>query len=141
MQKFGFQKQYVFLSPILVIMVVLSGCLGQVQRGTMTSEYWGAGPRIKPGNHGIALIDIKGFQQTKDYTCGPAAVLSLLRFYGKNSPDEMQLAKAMKTNEKVGTTPENMAEWLKENGFNVQWGENGSIGLIRENLSGNNQLS
>jgi peptidase C39-like protein len=127
----------VFLFPALVIMLALSGCLGQAQRKIILPEYWGDGPEVKSGNRGITLIDIKGLQQTQDYTCGPAALISLLRFYGKNSLDEMQLAKAMKTNEEAGTTPENMAEWLKENGFNVQWGENGSIELIRENLSKN----
>jgi ABC-type bacteriocin/lantibiotic exporter with double-glycine peptidase domain len=79
---------------------------------------------------------MKAFQQTKDYTCGPAVVLSLLRFYGRNG-EEMTLAKAMNTNDKIGTTPENMARWLQNNGFIVNWGEHGNLKMIQENLSKN----
>jgi hypothetical protein len=83
---------------------------------------------------GLVLLDLKAYQQTTEYTCGPAAVLTLLRFNNRNA-DEMQLAKEMNTSSTCGTTPENMANWLMGNGFTVSWGENGTLDLIRENLS------
>ena len=83
---------------------------------------------------GLVLLDLKGYQQTTEYTCGPAAVLTLLRYYKRNG-DEMQLAREMITSSTTGTTPENMAGWLQGNGFVVAWGENGTLDLIRENLA------
>ena len=90
----------VILFLILVITLALSGCLGQAQRKIISPVYWGSVPEINSRNRDITLIDIKGLQQTKDYTCGPAAVISLLRFYGEKSLDEIQLAKAMKQTRK-----------------------------------------
>jgi ABC-type bacteriocin/lantibiotic exporter with double-glycine peptidase domain len=77
---------------------------------------------------------LKAYQQTTDYTCGPSAVLTLLQYYNRTG-DEMQLAREMNTSTTHGTTPENMAGWLRENGFSVAWGENGTLEMIRENLA------
>ena len=38
------------------------------------------------------LLPLKAFQQTKSHTCGPATLITLLRFYGRDG-DEMQIAK------------------------------------------------
>jgi hypothetical protein len=83
---------------------------------------------------GLTIIDLKAYQQTTEYTCGPAAVVTLLKYYNR-SGDEMEIARGMNTSTTTGTTPENMARWLVENGFDVEWGEHGSLELIRENLS------
>jgi hypothetical protein len=83
---------------------------------------------------GLVLIDLKAYQQTTEYTCGPAAVLTLLHYF-QMTGDEMQIAKEMNTSSTNGTTPENMANWLKKNGFEVVWGENGTLEMIRENLA------
>jgi len=85
---------------------------------------------------GLILLNLAAFQQTTEYTCGPAAVVSLLGFYGQTA-DEMELASEMNTSTTTGTTPENMAIWLENNGFDVTWGEHGSLELIRDNLSKN----
>lgn len=86
---------------------------------------------VRPG---FTMINLPAFQQTTEYTCGPAAVVTLLSYYGQ-TVDEMQLAEEMQTSSTTGTTPENMAEWLENNGFAVEWGENGSLEMIRENLA------
>jgi len=82
---------------------------------------------------GLVLLDLKAYQQTTEYTCGPASVVTLLKWYGRNA-DEMQLAKEMNTSSTCGTTPENMASWLDGHGFTVTWGENGTLEMLRENL-------
>ena len=87
-----------------------------------------------PPEDGLTLLPLTALQQTTDYTCGPAAAVSLLRFYQRDG-DELAIAKEMKTNEQVGTTPENMAAWFQTHGFSVQWGENGTLDLLRENLA------
>lgn len=83
---------------------------------------------------GFTLLDVNSFQQTTDYSCGPSAVLTLLRFY-KMSGDEMTIAKEMGTSNTCGTNPEQMATWLDANGFQASWHENGSLDSLRNNLS------
>ncbi|MDE4965910.1 peptidase C39 family protein, partial [Francisella tularensis subsp. holarctica] len=57
----------------------------------------------------IYLLDIKGYQQTTDYTCGTSAVMSLLNYYGvlkdsqMNNHTELELAKQMGTNDVFGS--------------------------------------
>lgn len=87
---------------------------------------------LKPTPNRI-LLPLKAFQQTKSYTCGPAALISLLRFVGRDG-DEMQIAKEAKCTPQKGTSPANMAAWLESHDFEVTWGENGSLKLLRENL-------
>jgi hypothetical protein len=71
---------------------------------------------------------LKAYQQTTDYTCGPAALLSIARFYGlpgfeENAETEMRIAREAGTRDmnssKPGTKPEEMAAWLEGNGFEV----------------------
>ena len=90
-------------------------------------------------------LGVKGYQQTADHTCGPAAVMSLLRWYGKLSVSdmtpttEMRIAREMGTGEmsspRPGTTTEQMVSWLEKNGFVVASGEDGSLELVRRYLN------
>ncbi|MDR2192271.1 MAG: C39 family peptidase [Endomicrobium sp.] len=86
------------------------------------------------------LKNFKGYQQTTDYTCGAAVVMSLLNFYGKlsnaqlNHKTEMKIAKEMGTSKTHGANPEQIAKWLKNNGFNVKYGTDGTLKMIKENI-------
>lgn len=80
------------------------------------------------------LLSLRAFQQTTDYTCGPACVVTLPRYYGRDG-DEMQIAKETGTNSDTGTTPQAMASWFQKHGFRVTWGENGSLEMLRGNLA------
>jgi predicted double-glycine peptidase len=82
---------------------------------------------------GLTLLNIKGFQQTTEYTCGPAAVVTLLGYYGMKG-DEMVIAKEMGTSTTCGTTPEQMATWLDTHGFSASSHENGTLDTLRNNL-------
>jgi hypothetical protein len=71
---------------------------------------------------------LKGYQQTTDYTCGPACLLTLAKFYGlpgieMNAETEMKIARETGTRDmnssKPGTKPEEIAAWLQNNGFEV----------------------
>ena len=57
---------------------------------------------MKPNPYYTSL-GLKGYQQTTDYTCGPAAVMSLLRWHGKLSAAEMNLATEMRIAAEMGT--------------------------------------
>lgn len=79
------------------------------------------------------MLAVGAHQQTTEYTCGPSAVLTLMRFLGKEG-DEMTIASQMGTDSLHGTTPEQMAGWLNQNGFKASWHEEGSLEMLQENL-------
>ncbi|AIT09316.1 hypothetical protein LO80_04595 [Candidatus Francisella endociliophora] len=93
-----------------------------------------------PSNQNIKLLDIKDHQQTTDYTCGPAAVMSLLNYYGMlkdsqmNHATELKIAKEMDTDEDYGTNAEQIANWLEKNGFEVKYGTKGDVKLLYQNI-------
>jgi predicted double-glycine peptidase len=88
----------------------------------------------------LTFLTVKGYQQTEDYTCGPAAIMSILHYYGKlkdsemNHATEMKIAKEMGTSAEIGTTPQQIITWLKQHDFKVTSGENGTIEMLRANL-------
>ena len=89
-------------------------------------------------------LGVKGYQQTQDHTCGPAAVMSLLRWYNlltdaEMTPEtELRISREMGTgtmdSPRPGTTVEQMTEWLKKHDFVVASGEDGSLELLRQYL-------
>lgn len=85
---------------------------------------------------GLTLLEIDSYQQTTEYTCGPAAVVSLLSYYGI-SGDEMTIAQEMGTSNMVGTNPEQMASWLDTHGFEASWHENGNLDTLVNRLQRN----
>ena len=82
---------------------------------------------------GLTILKSDSYQQSTDYTCGPSAVVTLLRYYGMDG-DEILIGREMGTNDEVGTTPEAIESWLNANGFNAKWSENGSLEMLREKL-------
>jgi len=82
---------------------------------------------------GLTFIPLVSYQQTTEYTCGPASVITLLRYYGREG-DEMTIAEEMGTSTTCGTNPDQMTDWLNRNGFTATWKEGGTLELIRENL-------
>ena len=98
---------------------------------------------MKPGPWYVSL-GVKGYQQTEDHTCGPAAAMSLLRWYGRltdaemNKSTELRIAAEMGTRDmkshQPGTTTQEMVRWLEANGFRVASGEDGSLEMLRQYL-------
>lgn len=90
--------------------------------------------------HNFTLLTVKGYQQTENYTCGPASVMSLMNYYGMLKDDQMtkatelQISKEMGTNDDVGTLPQQMITWLEKHGFEVKSGVNGTVDMLRDNL-------
>lgn len=69
----------------------------------------------------IILPNYPTYQQTTEYTCGPAAALTVLRYYKNNSYDEMKIAKEMKTQSyPIGTNPANMLKFFEKIGRKVE---------------------
>jgi hypothetical protein len=82
----------------------------------------------------LVLLPLRAYQQTTSYTCGPATLLTLLRYYHRNGA-EMRIAEEAKCSKEKGTNPQNMVAWLESHGFNVKWGEHGSLEMLRKNLA------
>ena len=99
-----------------------------------TNEYYVFDIRNDITREGFTLLDVNSFQQTTDYSCGPSAVLTLLRYYGKDG-DEMTIAKEMGTSSSCGTRPEQITAWLNLHGLKASWYENGNLDTLRNNLS------
>ncbi|NLE95921.1 MAG: hypothetical protein GX600_09640, partial [Dehalococcoidia bacterium] len=79
------------------------------------------------------IKDIKGYQQTADHTCGPAALMAVAAFHhpGRFTLDrktEMAIASEAGSRPmdvpahggKPGTTPAEMMRWLETHGFDVR---------------------
>lgn len=83
---------------------------------------------------GLTFLDVNSHLQTTEYTCGPAAVVSLLNHYGLQG-DEMNIASEMGTSSEVGTNPEQMTAWLNNNGFEADWHQEGTLQMLQDNLA------
>ena len=94
---------------------------------------------VKPTEK-LTIVNVKGYQQTEDYTCGPAAVMSLMHFYGmlKTSQmthsTELQIAKEMGTSKDSGTSRQQMVTWLLQHGFDIKSSTKGNLDLLRSQL-------
>ncbi|MEW5754711.1 MAG: C39 family peptidase [Pseudomonadota bacterium] len=84
--------------------------------------------------HRAGILEVTSYQQTTDYTCGPSSVRSLLGYWGKNETEE-HLAQQVQASEEWGTAPEPIVEYLKQQGFDVTWGTDGTLALLRKNIA------
>lgn len=100
------------------------------------SKYFGWDIKYHQPDAGLTMLNINSYQQTTEYTCGPAAVVSLLRYYNRTG-DEMTIASEMGTSTTTGTTPQQMTSWLNTHNFNASWHQNGTLDTIINNLKKN----
>ena len=68
----------------------------------------------------IILTHYPTYQQMTEYSCGPAAALTVLYYYGNHDYDEQKLVKLMKTKPLIGTSLGNMVNFFKSIGWNVK---------------------
>lgn len=72
--------------------------------------------RTNPRLGDVKVIKVPLTRQATDYTCGAAAVQSIIGFYGDNVR-ESALATQLKTNSKVGTAYRNIEAYAKRHGY------------------------
>ena len=69
----------------------------------------------------IILPHYPTYQQTTEYTCGPAAALTVLYYYGVKDYDEASLTREMNTQGyPIGTTPKDMLAFFERIGWKTQ---------------------
>jgi hypothetical protein len=126
------------------------------EKKSAVKERFGWFPRIDPEKlavkKGVYFIKgLRGCQQTTDYTCGPAVLMEISRYYriGGIKPDastEMRIAReagtrsfeVLKKGGKPGTTPDEMKRWLETHGFRARLTyEDRGDGSALENLKDN----
>lgn len=84
-------------------------------------------------------LSCKSYHQTTSYTCGPAAVMTLMNYYGllnsknMNQQTELRIAGEMGAT-KDGTSSSQVAEWLRNQGLSVESGQRITTDKIIENI-------
>lgn len=68
----------------------------------------------------IILTHYPTYQQGTEYSCGAAAALTVLKYFGREDFDEPALIQALKTKPKIGTSLGNMVKFFKSLGWNVR---------------------
>lgn len=66
------------------------------------------------------LSNYPTYQQTTEYSCGPAAALTVLEYYNHKNFTEKYLIKEMKTSSETGTTVKRMSDYFRNIGWNVK---------------------
>jgi hypothetical protein len=80
------------------------------------------------------------YHQTTTYTCGPAAAMTLLRFYGKlssgdmNKTTELRIANEMGAVPGDGVTQSQLESWLSSQGFSTDSGRYVTSDMIIKNI-------
>lgn len=93
-----------------------------------------------PSNSNDSIqLHCKSYRQTTTYTCGPAAIMTLMQYYKRLSASEMtkktelRIAIEMGANNK-GVTLSQMANWLRNHGLSVETGTRVTSAMIIDNL-------
>lgn len=66
------------------------------------------------------LTGFSTYQQTTEYTCGPASMLMVLNWYGDYTMTEMEIAEAVGSRELIGTVAEDISEFFRVKGWTVE---------------------
>lgn len=87
-----------------------------------------------PAYSAQSLLPVESHQQTTDWTCGPSVSLTVLKFWNRTATEE-QLAKMMESNSETGTRPEGIVKYFQEHGFDVTWGTDGTLDMLKESVA------
>jgi len=102
---------------VLIVAALWSGC---VQKKTRESE--------SVPDQSTTYIEGVPFIKQKDNFCGPAAMASLMQFYGQNISQE-EVAEKVYTPKLEGALISDMENFAREQGYNVEVSE-GNIGRL-----------
>lgn len=85
----------------------------------------------------MLLPRYKTYQQTTEITCGPAAALTVLHYFGNTDWEEYKIASIMGTKPEVGTDTSGMVRFFQSIGWEVQssLAANGKDGAVFSNVN------
>lgn len=93
------------------------------------SKYFAAQDYFTKKSEGslVILSGFRTYQQSTETSCGPAAALMVLSYYGRDKNiDELRLVKEMKIlnkrtkNGQIGTSTAKLVDWFRAHGFRVE---------------------
>ena len=90
---------------------------------------------VQTKSKNISLLNVPDVYQATDYTCGPSSLTAVLSYYGKEDLREMDLAKLAKTDEEVGTMPQQLLRAATQLGFGGEFRENMTIRLLQDYIA------
>lgn len=109
------RKAPVFISVLLLVVLAPLTNADAELKSTISAARAQKRPAVKlPAN----LIKLPLVRQATDYTCGVAALQSVLAYYGEESRED-QLAKKLKANYHNGTAYQHIADFSRKLGFTV----------------------
>ncbi len=133
---YGFGKKETNSGPIKKLSKQFSNNSDLLQKRSKKTEWY---PKIDfsklKSTKGFFFIEgLKGYQQSTEYTCGPAVLLSLAKYYKiqgieENKKTEMKIAEeagtlsledALKMEKRAGTELDKMVKWLNSHGFKAK---------------------
>ena len=87
-------------------------------------------------------LKCSAYHQSTNYTCGPASIMTVMRYYKKlganelSKETEMRIANEMgaESGLRGGTTSSQMVDWLTNHGFSVQSGKNITTDMLMDNI-------
>lgn len=137
-------------SIVLVSLLLFVNVCSCRENGSNEIEWF---PKIDPAvlssSPNIDFIPgLSAYQQTTDYTCGPAVLLSLAGFYRlhdfeQDAKTEMRISRELGTRDLnsslPGTKPQEMVDWLVRNDFNASLefedrGDGSALRRLQDNI-------
>jgi hypothetical protein len=97
--------------------------------------------KLRNGTAGLSAMPITAYQQVLDYSCGPCSVMNIFHYFGALSDADMNFqteqaySEAMHANPQTGTDSDNIVQFVRKQGWTVDTGVNGTIGMIKQNVA------
>ncbi len=142
-------KYMTFVPSFVLVSILLVSCAGSYEDNKTIAWFPKIDTALLSSSKNVDFIpNLTAYQQTTDYTCGPAALLSLAKFYRchgieDNAKTELQIAQESGTRDlnssQPGTKPQEMVAWLEKNGFDVKLefedkGDGTALERLRDNI-------
>lgn len=87
--------------------------------------------------YGSELLPVPRVAQSTDFSCGAAALFSVLKFYKMPVDEEGQLYRILGTNAKTGTAPDRIAKVAEQFGLRANWRTGISVDDLRDAMNEN----
>lgn len=115
------------MKKVIIIFLFLTGvfCMGGMYSAadSADSRYYTANDYYHMESEGglHILSHYETYQQTTEYSCGSAAALMVLNYYGIDGYDELEICKLVGTDPERGTTLEGLRDFLESLGFRLDY--------------------
>ncbi|HWQ68106.1 MAG TPA: C39 family peptidase [Methanospirillum sp.] len=133
--------------PIVLIIILFAGIIHAEQpggpvvypdKGDHPGSRWYPDIMISDLIHdpNVIFIPLPAVQQMTDWTCGPASMVTLLRYYGYQG-DERAIAEEIGSRPIYGSNVSAISGWFRARNWTVQdslTGPDGDLIMLRENL-------